>query len=125
MDFWTLVELGLLVIPVAALAFVVLDLLDAYTDLEIVEMHRTKSSVEYRHAIHVFLTQFVRGVVLFVIATVGLLALVGVLDRNLLAILFYVMTIVLSADSIRARITRKSLVKDWENQFSKEQSTDG
>jgi len=108
---WTVLTWGLVALPAVGMLALLADIADARRDLHLVREEGLVGSVQEEQAKHNFRAQASRAAVLTVIGLMALLQLVDVLTGEWLAALIYVITIILVADSWRARLARKKMIR--------------
>lgn len=111
MDAWTLFVAGLVILPILGMIAVFADIADAHHDLVLVRQWTSPPCIEEEQAKHNLWSQMARGVLLLLVAGLAMSELLDVLNRWGIAGVIYLFAIVLVADAIRSRRTRKRMVE--------------
>lgn len=111
MDPWTLSVAGIALLPLIGLAFVLIDIRDAYTDLVRVQWWYPSPSIEHEQAKSIFVGQLARAANLVLISGMAAWYLLPPrLPRSGVATILYLVIGVMVADAIRARRARKKMI---------------
>lgn len=93
-------------------AFSTADLVDAFVDMELLDTKFTKKSSEFRGARSNMFRQLAISIALGMMVLIGVASAFDALNQSLFTFAMFVIAIVLTVESIRARIFRKRLIRD-------------